>query len=140
MISWQIQTCFALCAAPSPKMLVWYTVEFHIKFVVMAVPKNCSKIIGVARCAEGRLRKSPKISLPKKGFLFWHTYFSVSFKKTFNIDLCIHNEFNSFLKYSSESLNFHDFTRYFFFVQVGKFRLKVSSQKIWNYCALICDN
>lgn len=39
--------------------------EFHIKFAVIAVPKNYSKIIGDVQYAEEKLKKSLKTSLPR---------------------------------------------------------------------------
>ena len=71
----QVQTCFALYAVLHLKTPVWYMVEFHIKFVAIAVPKSYSKITVDAQYADGKLKKSPKISL-LRGF----DIFSVSFK------------------------------------------------------------
>ena len=106
--------CTLCCAAPKNACLI------HGRISHQVCCYGCAKKLfkNHRGCPVCR-RKIEKIT---KNIIAWKRFFvltpifrsALKNKKIFNIDLCIHNEFNTFLKYSSEYLTFHGFTRYFF--------------------------
>ena len=59
----QTPVCYALCAAPNPKMLVLYMDGFRIKFAVTVARKNCLKVENPAPYVDDAWKKLLKILL-----------------------------------------------------------------------------
>jgi len=84
----QTPVCYALCAAPNPKMLVLYMDEFRIKFAVTVARKNCLKVENPAPFVDDAWKKSQRI-LSLESIIILVTYFAIIFTTTTILDFIV---------------------------------------------------
>merc|ERR1711976_46572 len=80
----QTPVCYALCAAPNPKMLVLYMDEFRIKFAVTVARKNCLKVENPAPYVDDAWKKLQRI-LSLESIIILVTYYAIIFGITTTI-------------------------------------------------------